>query len=89
MPSQQLVEEVVAAIVEQKMENVQFTSSARTVDIPYSTVRKILHQMLQFHPYKISSIQELLPGNAATRLDFSLIFLAQMQGDATWLWHIL
>lgn len=91
--SQQQVEEVATDIVEQEMENVQGTSSARAVSrhthIPYSTVRKILHQMLQFYPYKISSVQELLPGDAATRLDFALIFLARMQVDATWPWQIL
>lgn len=91
--SQQQVEEVATAIVEQEMENVQGTSSARAVSrnthIPYSTVRKILHQMLLFYPYKISSVQELLPGDAAKRLDFSLIFLARMQVDATWPWQIL
>ena len=67
--SQQQVEEVTTVIVEQEMENVQDTSSAQAVSrlahIPYSTVRKILYQMLQFHPYKISSVQELLPGDAA------------------------
>ena len=59
----------------------QGISSTRVVfqhtHIPYSTVRKILHQMLQFYSYKISSVQELLPGDEATRLDFALIFLSR------------
>ena len=79
------VEEVATAIVEQEIENVQGTSSARSVSrhtqIPYSMVRKILHQMLQFYPYKISSVQELLPGDAADWKNFALIFLARMQVD--------
>ena len=80
MTSQQQVEEVAAAIVEQEMENLQGTRSTRVLSrhthIPYSTVRKILHQMVQFYRYKISSVQEFLPGEVATRLDFALIFLA-------------
>ena len=38
--------------------------------------------------YKIS-VQDLLPGDVATRLDFPLIFLARMQVDAIWPWQIL
>ena len=82
MASQQQVVEVATAIVEQEMENVQGTSSAGAVSrhkhILNSMVRKILNQMLQFYMHKISSVQELLPGDAATRLDFSLIFYKLM-----------
>ena len=56
--SQQQVEEAATAIVEQEMKNERGTSSARAVSrhthISYSTMTKILHQMLQFYPYKIS-----------------------------------
>ena len=51
--SQQQVEEIAIAIVEQEMKNVQGTSSGRAVSrhtrIPYLPVRKILHQILQFY----------------------------------------
>ena len=71
----------------------QGTNSAREVPrhthIPYSTVRNILYQILQFYPYKIPSVQKLLPSDTATRLDFSMIFLASMQVDITWPWQIL
>ena len=50
--SQQQVEDVATATIEQEMVNMQGTSSARAVfrhtHIPYSTVKKILHHMLQF-----------------------------------------
>ena len=75
------------------MKNVQGSRSPRVVSrlthIWYSPVKKILHQTLQFYPYKISSVQELFPGDAAIRLDFPLIFFARMQVDATWSWRIL
>ena len=45
--------------------------------------------VLQLYPYKMSSNQELLPGNGATQLDISLIFLARMQVDTIWPWQIL
>ena len=93
MTSQQQVEEVATAVVKQELENMQGTSSARAVSqhthMPYWTMKKILHQLLLFYLYKISSVEELLPGDVATRLDFSLIFLARMQVNATWLWQIL
>ena len=96
MSSQQQVEEVATTIVEQEMQNMQGTSSTRAESrlsnhayIPYSTVMKTLHQMLQFYPYKISSVQELFPGDTAIRLDFPLIFFARMRVDATWSWRIL
>ena len=88
--SQQQVEEVATAIVEQEMGNVQGTSSARAVSrhthIPNSTVRKNLHQMLHFYRYKISSVLEFLPGDAATRFYFAFIILARMKVGATWSW---
>lgn len=91
--SQQQVEEVATAIVEQEMTNMQGTSSARAIsrqtDIPYSTVWKILHRILKFYPYKICPVQELLPGDAATRIEFALRFLARMEVDDAWPWHIL
>ena len=75
------------------MENVQGICSARAVSrhihISYSTVRKILHQMLHLYPYKFSSVQKPLSGDAATWLDFAVIYLARMQIDATFPWKIL
>ena len=76
--SQQQVEDVATAFIEQAMKNMQSTSSARAISryvhIPYSMLRKILNLMFQFYPYKISSVEELLLGNEATRLDFAMIF---------------
>lgn len=50
---------------------------------------KDLHQMLKFLWYKISAVQELLPGDAATWMDSSLIFLARIQVHDTWPRQIL
>ena len=84
--SQQQVEEAATAIVEQEMKNERGTSSARAVSrhthIPYSTVRKILYQMLQFYPYKISSVQESL---APRRCDHPIgFFIDILSTHASW-----
>ena len=69
------------AIVEQEMANVQSISSAQAYHIPYAKVRKILYRMLKFYLYKIFPVQESLPGDNATRLNFSLRFLVLIQVD--------
>ena len=62
---------------------------SRQLDMPYSTVWKILRKLLKFYPYKISRTQQLLQGDAETRLHFSLTFLARMEVEESWPWNIL
>ncbi|GBN71875.1 hypothetical protein AVEN_243078-1 [Araneus ventricosus] len=51
---------------------------SRTLDMPVSTVRKILRNILQCYPFKITHIHELVPADMPKREAFSLQFLARM-----------
>ncbi|GBM68019.1 hypothetical protein AVEN_75863-1 [Araneus ventricosus] len=69
------------------------TCSARGIsqnlDMPVSTVRKILRNILQCYPFKITHVQELVPANLPKREAFDLQFLARMEVDNAWPRNIL
>jgi len=43
---------------------------SKTMDIPYSTIRRVLKDKLQFHPYRISIVQELKLNDHQDRIQF-------------------
>ncbi|GBM23410.1 hypothetical protein AVEN_138650-1 [Araneus ventricosus] len=51
--------------------------------------RKILRNILQCYPFKITHIQELVPADLPKREAFTLQFLARMEVDNAWTWEIL
>jgi len=63
---------------------------AASLDMKASTVRCILHDDLNFHPYKILMTQELLPTDPTARLNFSqrLLLAIEENGDF-FLWGFL
>ncbi|GFT30759.1 uncharacterized protein TNCV_759461 [Trichonephila clavipes] len=77
-------------VEEDKAFNVQATTSVRRVeealDLPRSTVQKIMRNILRYYPYKL---QELLPHDFETQHLFSLQFLARLEVDPEWPWNIL
>ncbi|GBM90741.1 hypothetical protein AVEN_164105-1 [Araneus ventricosus] len=79
--------EDVATTVQEASSNALGTCSARrisrTLDMPVSTVPKILRNILQCYSFKITHVQELDPAELPKREAFTLQFLAQMQ------WRIL
>ncbi|GFV79809.1 transposable element tc3 transposase [Trichonephila clavipes] len=62
---------------------------AEALDLPRSTVQKILRNILRYYPYKLQFVQELLPYDFETRHLFSLQFLARLEVDPEWPWNIL
>ncbi|GBN43391.1 hypothetical protein AVEN_138007-1 [Araneus ventricosus] len=62
---------------------------SRTLDMPVSTVRKILRNILQCYPFKITHVQELVPADLPKRETFALQVLARMEVDNAWPWNIL
>ncbi|GBO00910.1 hypothetical protein AVEN_86609-1 [Araneus ventricosus] len=62
---------------------------SRTSDMPVSTVRKILRNILQCYPFKITHVQELVPADLPKRETFALQFLARREVDNAWPWNIL
>ncbi|KFM73345.1 hypothetical protein X975_03228, partial [Stegodyphus mimosarum] len=83
---QDIIEAVATAIVDRAPDNIAATSNARGVarnmDKPYSTVWKILRKIINFYPYKISRVQELLYPDHDKRLTSALSFHARMEVDA-------
>ncbi|GBN57629.1 hypothetical protein AVEN_214645-1 [Araneus ventricosus] len=61
---------------------------SRTLDMPVSTVCKILRNILKFYPFKIAYVQELVPADLSKREAFALQFLARMEVDNAWSWNI-
>ncbi|GBL75286.1 hypothetical protein AVEN_194509-1 [Araneus ventricosus] len=82
---------IASTSVEDVATTLQETSSSalgisRTSDMPVSTVRKILRNILQCYPFKITHVQELVPADLLKREAFALRFLARMEVDNAWPW---
>ncbi|GFW84553.1 uncharacterized protein TNCV_457341 [Trichonephila clavipes] len=86
-------ESCTSQVEEDKASNVQASTSVRLVaealDLPRSTVQKIMRNILRSYPYKLQLVQELLPHDLETRRLFSLQFLACLEFDPEWPWNIL
>ncbi|GFT87757.1 uncharacterized protein TNCV_4001031 [Trichonephila clavipes] len=80
-------------VIRLKASNVQASTSVRLVaealDLPRSTVQKIMRNILRYYPYKLQLVQELLPRDFETRHLFSLQFLARLEVDTECPWNIL
>ncbi|GFV88515.1 transposable element tc3 transposase [Trichonephila clavipes] len=91
--STEAIEKVALQVKEDKASNVQASTSVRLVaealDLPRSTVQKIMRNILRYYPYKLQLVQELLPHDFETRHLFSLQFLARLEVDTEWPWNIL
>ncbi|GFX16657.1 transposable element tc3 transposase [Trichonephila clavipes] len=91
--STKAIEKVALQVEEDKSSNVLARASARRVaealDLPRSTVQKIMRNILHYYPYKVQFVQELLPHDIETRHLFSLQFLARLEVDPEWPWNIL
>ncbi|GFU19327.1 uncharacterized protein TNCV_3032491 [Trichonephila clavipes] len=91
--STEAIEKVALQVEEDKSSNVLASTSVRRVaealDLPRSTVQKIMRNILRYYPYKLQYVQELLPHDFETRHLFSLQFLARLEVDPEWPWNIL
>ncbi|GFU83874.1 uncharacterized protein TNCV_3851961 [Trichonephila clavipes] len=63
--STEAIEKVALQVEEDKASNVQASTSvhlvAEALDLPRSTVQKIMRNILRYYPYKLHLVQELLP----------------------------
>ncbi|GFV39803.1 DUF4817 domain-containing protein [Trichonephila clavipes] len=91
--SAEAIEKVALQVEEDKASNVQASTNvhlvAEALDLPRSTVQKIMRNILRYYPYKLQLVQELLPHDFETRHLFSLQFLARLEVDPEWPWDIL
>ncbi|GBM39848.1 hypothetical protein AVEN_45804-1 [Araneus ventricosus] len=86
------VEDVAAALQEASSSAFGTCSAqgiSRTLDTPVCTVRKILRNILQCYPFKITHVQEFVPADLPKRETFALLFLFLMEVDNAWPWNIL
>ncbi|GFU07432.1 uncharacterized protein TNCV_2203751 [Trichonephila clavipes] len=83
--STEAIEKVTLQVEEDKSSNVLASTSVRRVaealDLPRSTVQKIMRNILRYSPYKLQFVQELLPHDFETRHLFSQQFLARLEVD--------
>lgn len=62
---------------------------SKRLQVPYTTVWKILRKILKMYPYKLKMLFELKEADLAIRYDFSLRVLAQIEIEPEWLSRIL
>jgi len=62
---------------------------AAALDLRRTTVRRILHNDLNFQPYKIQIVQELKPTDYMARLEFCEKMMEKMNGDPTFIDSLL
>lgn len=88
-----LVDAVKTAVAAQSQISEFGGSSARAVSretgYSYSTVRKVLRNIMHYFPYKIHHTQQLLDRDKPQRLSFAVSFLNRMTVDLSWPWNIL
>ncbi|GFX71240.1 DUF4817 domain-containing protein [Trichonephila clavipes] len=89
----EVIKKVALQVEEDKASNVQASTSVRLVaealDLPRSTVQKIMRNIISYYPYKLQLVHELLLHDFETRHLFSLQFLARFEVDPEWPWNIL
>ncbi|GBL68078.1 hypothetical protein AVEN_224854-1 [Araneus ventricosus] len=83
------VEEVARALLEESSSALQTCSAlSRNLDMPVSTVRKILRNILQCYPFKITHVQELVRAGSfqnekVSPCNFSFELKCTMHGHGT------
>ncbi|GBM96285.1 hypothetical protein AVEN_142047-1 [Araneus ventricosus] len=78
------VEDVATALQEESSGALGTCSAwgiSRTLDMPFSTIRKILRNILQCYPFKIKHARELVPAHLPKGETSALQFLARMEVD--------
>ncbi|GFV52362.1 uncharacterized protein TNCV_855321 [Trichonephila clavipes] len=69
--SDEAIEKVALQVEEDKASNMQASTSVRCVaealDLPRSTIQKIMRNILHYYPYKLQLVQEFLPHDFETR----------------------
>lgn len=91
--STEVIAEVARMMEEERISNTKGSTSVRHVvaalDKLDGTVHKVLRKNLQYHPYKMSNVLQLLLTYFPVRPTFSLDFLARCRVDVDRTWNIL
>lgn len=77
-----------ALAAESSMGSSSARKAGRILNVPDSSIRRILHGILHLYPYKLQSLQELQTGDTAARETFAKWALARMESDPQWLFNV-
>ncbi|KAH0810715.1 hypothetical protein GEV33_012076 [Tenebrio molitor] len=78
------VNEEIVEDLRQRIEQIPKTSLRKLslqADVPLSTCQKIVRKNLNLYPYKITTLQELRPGDSERRLEYCNWFLNNLNDD--------
>lgn len=76
------------------MATASFTGSSsarkaeRILDVPSTSIRRILHKILHLYPYKLQSLHELQPADTTMRKSFAVWAMARIENDPQWLFNV-
>jgi Helix-turn-helix domain (DUF4817) len=79
----------VSGLLEQAHGRISTTQISRQLNIPQSTVHKIVTQHLQMYPYKFHLVHQLSERDKVNRTEFCQKLLNQCAADVNWLSNIL
>ena len=69
------------------------SSSAREagkiLGMPESSIRRILHGILQMYPYKLQLLHDIMPADIAARESFAKWALTKLEHEPQWLFNVL
>ncbi|GFX17502.1 uncharacterized protein TNCV_3411021 [Trichonephila clavipes] len=86
--------DAVKTVVDAKLQTSEFRGSithavSRLTGYSYSTVRKVLRNLIHYFSYKICHTQELLDWDKPQRLPFAVSLLNRISVGLPWPWNIL
>ncbi|XP_071037890.1 uncharacterized protein [Parasteatoda tepidariorum] len=64
-------------------------SAARELDMPISTLYKVIKKQLRLHAYKVQIVQGLEPDDRPRRMAFATDMVGRIEDDADFLKHIM
>ena len=68
---------------------VPIRNAGRELNIPESTIQRILRAILSMFPYRISLLQQVLPNDYQKRLEFAQHYRREMRNDAGYMNRIV
>ncbi len=68
---------------------VSIRTAERELNIPRSTIQRVPRRILRMFPYKISFLQQLLPNDYQSRLEFAQHFRHEMRNDPGYISRIV
>ena len=81
--SEENIERVRQAFQRSPMKSIR--TAARQVELPHSTVHKVLHKNLRLYAYKVQMLQALQPNDMPRRKEFAVNMLQRISEDEAFL----